>query len=90
VNVRLTVVGELPMLPAEPVIEAREAVAPPGGRRVFLGTWLDVPVYHLDTLQPGCEVDGPAIFESATTTVLARHGDRALVTPHGWLDLRIG
>ncbi len=90
VNVRLAVVGELPMLPAEPVIEAREAVAPQGSRRVYLGTWLDVPVYHLDTLQPGYEVDGPAIFESATTTVLARHGDRALVTPHGWLDLRIG
>jgi N-methylhydantoinase A len=90
VNVRLAVVGELPTLPAEPVIEAREVVAPQGGRRVYLGTWLDVPVYHLDTLQPGYEVDGPAIFESATTTVLARHGDRALVTAHGWLDLRIG
>ena len=90
VNARLAVVGELPMLPAEPVIEAREAVAPQGRRRVYLGTWLDVPVYHLDILQPGYEVDGPAIFESATTTVLARHGDRALVTPHGWLDLRIG
>jgi N-methylhydantoinase A len=90
VNVRLAVVGELPLLPAEPVVEAGEAVAPQGHRRVYLGTWLDVPVYHLDTLQPGYEVEGPAIFESATTTVLVRHGDRALVTPHGWLDIRIG
>jgi N-methylhydantoinase A len=90
VNVRLAVVGELPMLPAEPVLDAREAVAPQGRRRVSLGTWLDIPVYPLDSLQPGAAVQGPAIFESATTTVLIRHGDRALVTPHGWLDIRIG
>jgi N-methylhydantoinase A/oxoprolinase/acetone carboxylase beta subunit len=46
-------------------------------------------VYDLDTLPPGHEVKGPAIFESATTTVLARNGERALVTPHGWLDIRL-
>jgi len=90
VNVRLAVVGELPMLPAEPLIEAREVVVAQGHRRVYLGTWLDVPVYHLDALQPGYEVEGPAVFESTTTTVLIRHDDRALVTPHGWLDIRIG
>jgi N-methylhydantoinase A len=90
VNVRLAAVGELPTLPAEPVIDARETVAAPGSRRVYLGTWLDVPVYELDTLQPGHEVAGPALFESATTTVLVRPGDRALVTPHRWLDIRIG
>jgi N-methylhydantoinase A len=90
VNVRLAVVGELPMLPPEPVLEARGAIAPQGVRRVHLSTWLDVPVYHLDALRPWYEVEGPAIFESATTTVLIRHGDRALVTPHGWLDMRIG
>ena len=90
VNVRLAVVGKLPMLPAEPLIEARGVVASQAHRRVYLGTWLDVAVYHLDALQPGYEVEGPAVFESATTTVLIRHGDRALVTPHGWLDIRIG
>jgi N-methylhydantoinase A len=90
VNVRVAVVGELPMLPAEPVIEAGEAVAPQGRRRLFLATWLDVPVYHLDTLRPGQAVEGAAIVESATTTILIRPGDRALTTPHGWLDIRLG
>jgi N-methylhydantoinase A len=90
VNVRLAVVGELPMLPAEPIIEASKSVPPQSSRRVYLGTWLDVPVYQLDSLLPGDEVKGPAIFESATTTVLLRHGDRALVTPHGWLDMQLG
>jgi N-methylhydantoinase A len=89
VNVRLAVVGELPMLPAEPVIDTGVPLAPQGSRRVYLGTWLDVPVCQLDALLPGYEVKGPAIFESATTTVLLRHGDRALVTPHGWLDIRL-
>jgi N-methylhydantoinase A len=90
VNVRLAVVSELPKLPAEPLIDAREMVAAEDHRRVYLGTWLDVPVYHLDDLQPGYELEGPAVFESATTTVLIRPGDRVQVTPHGWLDIRIG
>jgi len=90
VNARLAVVGELPTLPAEPVIEAAGAVRPQGGRRVYLDTWLDVPVYNLDTLPPGHEVKGPAVFESATTTVVVRNGERVLVTPHGWLDIRLG
>ena len=89
VNARLAVVGELPTLPAEPVIEAAGAVRPQGGRRVYLDTWLDVPVYNLDTLPPGHEVKGPAVFESATTTVVVRNGERVLVTPHGWLDIRL-
>jgi len=34
-------------------------------------------------------VAGPAIVESATTTVLLRPGDRATVTPQGWLDIAV-
>jgi N-methylhydantoinase A len=90
VNARLAVVGELPMLPAEPILNAEEMAVLHRSRRVYLGTWLDVPVYELDTLRSGDEVAGPAIFESATTTVLVRRGDRVLVTPHGWLDIYIG
>jgi N-methylhydantoinase A len=90
VNVRLAVVGELPLLPAEPTLAAGGATAPRATRRVYLGAWQEVPVYDLDALRPGREVQGPAIFESATTTVLVRRGDRALATAHGWLDIRLG
>jgi N-methylhydantoinase A len=90
VNVRLAVVGELPLLPAEPVLESHGTASPQGCRRVYVNSWLDVPVYHLDALRPGQPVEGPAIFESATTTVLIRSADRALVTPHGWLDIQLG
>jgi N-methylhydantoinase A len=90
VNVRLAVVGELPLLPAEPILEPQGTASPQWRRHIYVDTWLDVPVYHLDVLRPGQAVEGPAIFESATTTVLIRTADRALVTPHGWLDIRLG
>jgi N-methylhydantoinase A len=43
----------------------------------------------MDGLAEGQELKGPAIVESATTTVLLRAGERALVTPQGWLDIRL-
>ncbi|HSE06052.1 MAG TPA: hypothetical protein VLK35_18030 [Methylomirabilota bacterium] len=88
VNVRAAVIGRLPALPAEP---SRRASAPaaPRSRRVYLERWIEVPVHDMDRLPGGQEVKGPAIFESATTTVLIRAGERALVTAEGWLDIRL-
>ncbi len=90
VNARVAVVGELPVLPAETGVVERLAGAAPGRRRVWLGGWVEIPVYKMDTLPAGHEVKGPAVFESATTTVLVREGERVVVTPRGWLDIRIG
>ena len=90
VNVRVAVVGHLPMLPAEPAREAGGPEIAERVRRVWLGQWTEVPVYDLERLPPGAELKGPAIFESATTTVVTRAGERIVVTPHGWLDIRLG
>jgi N-methylhydantoinase A len=89
VNVRAAVIGRLPALPAEPERRVRAAAAP-RSRRVYLERWTEVPVHDMDGLPEGLEVKGPAIFESATTTVLIRAAERALVTAQGWLDIRIG
>jgi N-methylhydantoinase A len=89
VNARLAVVGELPTLPAEQPLEAAAAGLAPRTRRVYLERWLEVPVHDLEGLRPGDELKGPAIFESATTTVVIRQGERAVVTPQGWLDIRL-
>jgi N-methylhydantoinase A len=89
VNVRAAVIGRLPALPAEPERRVRAAAAP-RSRRVYLERWTEVPVHDMDGLPEGLEVKGPAIFESATTTVLIRVAERALVTAQGWLDIRIG
>jgi N-methylhydantoinase A/oxoprolinase/acetone carboxylase beta subunit len=50
---------------------------------------VEVPVYRLDGLPADHEVKGPAVFESATTTVLLGEGEQATVTPRGWLDIRL-
>jgi len=88
VNVRAAVIGRLPALPAE---QARRVTpAAPRSRRVYLERWMEIPVYKMDGLAEGQEVKGPAIFESATTTVLIRERERARVTAEGWLDIRLG
>jgi N-methylhydantoinase A len=89
VNARVAVVGLLPALRAEPSRGEGSAEATPGRRRVYLGAWVEVPVYGLDHLRPGHSLKGPAIFESATTTVLVREGERVEVTPQGWLDITV-
>jgi N-methylhydantoinase A len=89
VNARVAAVGMLPALPREPLAEAGAASPPTGGRRIFLGEWLEAPVFDFDRLAAGQEVQGPAIIESATTTVLLRPGDAATVTAHRWLDIRV-
>jgi len=89
VNARLAVVGELPTLPAEGSRDSAASSPAPRTRRVYLERWTEVPVHNLEALRVGDEVKGPAIFESPTTTVVIRQGERAVVTPHGWLDIRL-
>jgi N-methylhydantoinase A len=90
VNARLAVIGRLPALPSEETRAARPPAIAPRLRRAYLGRWMEVPVHDMDALAPGQEIKGPAIFESATTTVVIRADERALVTREGWLDISIG
>ncbi len=89
VNARVAVVGRLPVLPADDAVARGRALAPPARRRVWLGGWVEIPVYRLDALSAGHEVKGPALFESPTTTVLLGADERAEVTPRGWLDIAV-
>ena len=89
VNARVAVVGRLPAAPAEPARAPGPPRAPGTARRVHLGGWRELAVYDLDAMTPGQRIEGPAIVESQTTTVLLRIGDLARTTPHGWLDIDI-
>jgi N-methylhydantoinase A len=89
VNARIVAIGVLPDLPQEPRMAAARATPPRGERRIYLGGWLTVPVYDFDALAPSQAIAGPAIVESAMTTVLLGPRDRATVTPHGWLDIAV-
>ena len=89
INARVATVGALPALPQEPLVAAGAAVAASGQRRIYLGGWLEAPVYDFDRLAAGQKVSGPALVVSETTNVLLRHGDQATTTPHGWLDIQV-
>ena len=90
VNARVAVIGELPALPTEPPRTVSAPAAPRSERRVHLGGWREVSVFSFDDLAAGQIVEGPAIVELSTTTVLLRPGDHAKSTPLGWLDVALG
>jgi N-methylhydantoinase A len=84
------VVGVLPGLPQEPALPASAPSPPAGERRIYLDESLTAPVYAFDRLAPGQAIDGPAIVESAMTTILLRPRERTVTTPLGWLDIAVG
>ena len=81
--------GILEELPQEPDLPPAPPAPPAGERRIYLEDWVAAPVYRFDALAPAQLVAGPAIIESATTTVLLRPGDKARVTAQGWLDIAV-
>ena len=92
VNARVAAIGKLPALPREPVLAARAAPAPPIRRqRAYIdAAWADIDVHAFEALSPGQTLRGPALVEGTTTCVLIEAADRAVVTPHGWLDIALG
>ncbi len=49
----------------------------------------EVPVFGFEALAPGQALRGPAIVESATTTVLLLPGDTARMDGRGWLEILV-
>jgi len=90
VNARVAAVGEVSQRGEEAATEVKESVCKPtGSRKAYFGGWRDVPVYAFDRLQPGQSLQGPAIIEAETTTVLVDTGDRVNVNALGWLDITL-
>ena len=89
VNAGVSVIGLLPAASATRHDGSGEPAAPKARRRVFLGAWMDVPVYDFAALGPAQAVTGPAIVESDTTTVLLRQTETACFDPRGWLDIAL-
>ena len=89
VNARVAVIGVLSDPPREPGVAERRAAEQRELRRVYLGGWTEVSVFDFEPLAAGQVIEGPAIIESATTTVLLRPGDRGHATAQGWLDIAV-
>jgi N-methylhydantoinase A len=89
VNARASVIGRLAPPPANAATAAGDPAAAKILRRVYLGGWMNVPVYAFALLADGQEITGPAIVESDDTTVLLRPGDRARYDARGWLGIEV-
>jgi N-methylhydantoinase A len=90
VNARVAAIGAVSAGERdEEKVEAATPCAPRSTRKAWFGDCCEVPVYALDDLRPGHTLDGPAIIEAETTTVMINAGDRLAVNGRGWLDIRI-
>src|SRR3546814_8251674 len=90
VNARVATVGVLPELPSEPAVAAQRHSSVKGRRKIYLGEWVDAEIHAFPELADGQTINGPALVESETTTVLLSPADRGTVTGQGWLDIRDG
>ena len=89
VNARVSLSGELPVPPAEPHAPTSVAATACGSRLIHLDGQREVALWRFDDLSEGQQIKGPALIESATTTVLLRQGDRATVSAVRWLDITV-
>jgi N-methylhydantoinase A len=89
VNARVAVRGVLPELPREPELPVSRPAQASSRRRIYLNRWQQVPVFDLEQLAAGQVIDGPAIIEAPTTTVLLHGKESATITPLGWIDIRL-
>ena len=90
VTLRASVVGRLPKMDPPPLDNGiAKGVKEKGRRNIYLGGWVEAPVYEIGGLSPGSSVVGPAILESDFTTVLVEAGDSATIDPYGGIELKV-
>src|SRR4051794_14269212 len=90
VNARVAAIGQVAsssqdVRPAS----ASAASMPRTTREAFFGKWCEVPVYSLGSLSPGQSLEGAAIIEAETTTIVVNAGDRLTVNRFGWLEIEL-
>jgi N-methylhydantoinase A len=82
----LHLVRKLPRI--EPALRsAKGTLKSSDTRRLYLKEWAEIPVYRWDDLPAGAEFSGPALVDSAGTTVWVSAAHRALVDRFGNLRL---
>ena len=89
---RITGTGRLPALHTGAPEASSAAPNPVQRRRVWLNPesgWVETPVYEGWNLRPGQSLEGPAIIDEHTTTVLIDRGDRLRVDAAGNFDIEL-
>jgi N-methylhydantoinase A len=85
-KVRAAGIGKLPPLKQQSPTPASGPATPISTRRVWTDSdvgWKDLPVYGAGQLAPGHVINGPAVIDEATTTILLGSGDLLRVDPTG-------
>jgi len=90
VTLRATVVGRLPKLDPPPLDTGNTGPPKEKSRRdIYLGGWVEAPVYEIGDLSPGSSITGPAILESDFTTVLVEARDSVTIDAYGGIELQV-
>ena len=78
-------------LPPYRSVAAENVVAMKSARSVyFSGEWIDCPIYNGQILQPGTELQGPAILEYLDSVAVLPPGAQATVDTQGNLIIQVG
>ncbi|MBM09437.1 MAG: 5-oxoprolinase [Magnetovibrio sp.] len=85
----LTIFGTLPRLalPKHEIGDLDPGKAQKGERNIFISEWLSARVYWFEELSHGMRVQGPAVIDSPTTSVLISPDGVAEVDAYGSLHL---
>jgi N-methylhydantoinase A len=87
-NCRLAIFGELSKIDL-PLFKAATRADPTpaqrGSRKIFLGEWIEAATYSFDDLLPNMQIEGPALIDSSSTSVLILPGSSAEVDNYGCL-----
>jgi N-methylhydantoinase A len=89
VNARVAAIGAVPRADHAALPASTAACEPRGKRPAYFGRWREVSVFALDDLKPGHAIEGPAVVEAETTTVVIHESDRLTVNALGWLDIQL-
>ena len=90
VNARVAAIGQVASHAEDArLAPASAACMPRTTRQAFFGKWCEVPVYSLGSLSPGQSLEGAAIIEAETTTIVVNAGDRLTVNRFGWLEIEL-
>jgi N-methylhydantoinase A len=90
VNARVAAIGAVTPRGQDVKPASSSAICEPRAmRQAFFGEWREVPVYSLESLAPGQSLQGAAIIEAETTTIVVNAGDRVTVNALGWLDIKL-
>jgi len=78
-------------LPSYKSVATENVVAMKSSRSVyFSGEWIDCPIYNGQILQPGAELQGPAILEYLDSVAVLPPGAQATVDTQGNLIIQVG